>query len=1022
MEGCDVLVWGGSIKGCFAALAAAREGAQVVLLEQRSYLGSELTAYLRPWLAAKGVENISENVKRVLMNEDKWELADTASRKKNEIPFRCGSIKKQLLKLLDDNGVCVQFMTGVAGVTVEDSGLSGVVAGTKNGMVFIPAKAVIDAGDDRRVSRLSGNERMHYRRRVLVSRSIEFAGMADTLEFTLQMPEDFCLYDDKIYLHKSCEDKTMMIEFGIQGEMETGSHPERMKFDLLSRKTAVRIIEYLKSSNPMFADAILIRISSECCIESMDIEQKCTEDAGIIDKAKYENLFSFDSQSGRIAYRSFTDIEEMEHTAVQLGKMALQYALSRHAGFESEPDKMLAGTEAISISLGRKLTGLSTGIAMYDVKLQLGQFNRITQNYDVVVAGGGTAGANAAISAAEAGAAVCLVDYCAGPGGTQTWGGITGYYHGFRGPYTEYLDDKTRRVMERMGFSLQQRFMAEAKQQAYTELMMEQDVELVFNTMTAGVRMENNRICGIYAINSDGLGLIEAKVVVDATGDADVAAFAGASFHFGSEREGAVQTFSNMNLRGGGGDLGVIDNTDLYDLNRGIHIAHIKGDEYDFSPYLAVRESRHINGRYKISMADILLKREFEDTVAYARTDYDPHGISFSGLARMGYLPLQSGDIDVKIPYKCLLPVEVEGLLVTGKAVSATKDASVLLRMASDVQNLGYAAGAAAAMAARAGVMPHQIDIEELQRRLLEKGILTDEIKYEAGDETAEVEAAIEKLAKGAFDYLLKVLTCMSDRVVEKLADAYLVAEGAGKTLVAMALAWFGNTCGVDHLVSELEHLYTIENGAAYNDRHPGRNDGRPLCGFVGSPDLYWSINELIYVLGLARDKRALGILCRIAADTEAGGPPRVVIPSYTRGQVRIDFLRAPHYERILAICSSLERLADLQAVKALEVLAGREYLKGYINNEDIYAGGNFACAHLEVIIARTLARCGGIRGAMTLACYLEDTHFILSRHAYEELKAITGMDYGMNRLAWTRWLTSCGELKPKPFEGTDEM
>ncbi len=87
------------------------------------------------------------------------------------------------------------------------------------------------------------------------------------------------------------------------------------------------------------------------------------------------------------------------------------------------------------------------------------------------------------------------------------------------------------------------------------------------------------------------------------------------------------------------------------------------------------------------------------------------------------------GAFTVNIPYRCLLPKGLEGLLVTGLGISVHRDAVTLVRMQACIQNQGYAAGLAAATAAReASPLLRAIDVKGLQRKLVELGYLPEEV------------------------------------------------------------------------------------------------------------------------------------------------------------------------------------------------------------------------------------------------------------------------------------------------------
>ncbi len=76
------------------------------------------------------------------------------------------------------------------------------------------------------------------------------------------------------------------------------------------------------------------------------------------------------------------------------------------------------------------------------------------------------------------------------------------------------------------------------------------------------------------------------------------------------------------------------------------------------------------------------------------------------------------------IPYRCLIPVRVDGLLVAGKAISTTHVAHGSTRVPGTSMATGHAAGVAAALAAQNRVRPRDIDIAELREQLLRQGAI----------------------------------------------------------------------------------------------------------------------------------------------------------------------------------------------------------------------------------------------------------------------------------------------------------
>jgi hypothetical protein len=128
------------------------------------------------------------------------------------------------------------------------------------------------------------------------------------------------------------------------------------------------------------------------------------------------------------------------------------------------------------------------------------------------------------------------------------------------------------------------------------------------------------------------------------------------------------------------------------------------------APQLGVRESRKIVGEYTLTEEDILTSRKFGDTIGRC------------GAHMKGYQLYDVRGLNYDIPYRCLVPEKVEGLLAAGRCVSATHGAINTLRLIVPCMLTGEAAGTAAAMAVAGGIPPRKADVSELQRRLRKQG------------------------------------------------------------------------------------------------------------------------------------------------------------------------------------------------------------------------------------------------------------------------------------------------------------
>ncbi|MBV8066641.1 MAG: FAD-dependent oxidoreductase, partial [Candidatus Eremiobacteraeota bacterium] len=135
---------------------------------------------------------------------------------------------------------------------------------------------------------------------------------------------------------------------------------------------------------------------------------------------------------------------------------------------------------------------------------------------------------------------------------------------------------------------------------------------------------------------------------------------------------------------------------------------------------VGIRESRRIVGRYTLTRDDVLAGRKFDDAVARSAYPIDLHNPSGSGTTTHR---LRSGE-SYEIPFRCLVPVNRERLLVAGRCISTTHEALASTRLTPTVMTLGQAAGTAAALACANGVRAGDVDTRELRAQLIADGVL----------------------------------------------------------------------------------------------------------------------------------------------------------------------------------------------------------------------------------------------------------------------------------------------------------
>jgi hypothetical protein len=135
---------------------------------------------------------------------------------------------------------------------------------------------------------------------------------------------------------------------------------------------------------------------------------------------------------------------------------------------------------------------------------------------------------------------------------------------------------------------------------------------------------------------------------------------------------------------------------------------------------VGIRESRRIVGRYTLTRDDVLHARKFDDAVARSAYPIDLHNPRGSGTTTER---LPAGEY-YEIPYRALVPINREQLLIAGRCISTTHEALASTRLTPTVMTLGQAAGTAAALACAQGVRVGDVDGRELRRRLIADGVL----------------------------------------------------------------------------------------------------------------------------------------------------------------------------------------------------------------------------------------------------------------------------------------------------------
>lgn len=135
----------------------------------------------------------------------------------------------------------------------------------------------------------------------------------------------------------------------------------------------------------------------------------------------------------------------------------------------------------------------------------------------------------------------------------------------------------------------------------------------------------------------------------------------------------------------------------------------------EIAPQLGVRETRRIIGEYQLTEADVLQCASFVDTIGVNGWMLEEH---VAGDVKFVFQDIPGSRGFNHLPYRMMLPVEVDNLLVAGRCGSMTHMGQSAARVSGACFVMGQAAGSAAALAHQAGVLPRELDVATLQQRL----------------------------------------------------------------------------------------------------------------------------------------------------------------------------------------------------------------------------------------------------------------------------------------------------------------
>ncbi|HLY09028.1 MAG TPA: FAD-dependent oxidoreductase [Planctomycetota bacterium] len=426
---------------------------------------------------------------------------------------------------------------------------------------------------------------------------------------------------------------------------------------------------------------------------------------------------------------------------------------------------------------------------------------------DVLVVGSGSAGSTAAIAAARAGARTMILERYGFLGGTSTL--VLDTFYGFYTPGSRARkvvggipDDVVRGLktyaacFERpntYGAGTGVTYHPDYLKVVWEALARDAGVRVLLHAWVQDVELRGGRVTGVIAATKIGLRRIAAKVVVDASGDADVCYYSGVPFELAGEKDPAqtlTTTFRMVNVdlakrntvpkaafhelmaqaadsgqyrlpRKEGSDHAmpvagmtstimtrlastetrggrVVNATDPELLSRAEMEGRCQALEYarflrdrvpgyekaelaGFGVQIGIRETRRVEGDYRLTREDVLGAKRFDDQIGLCGAPIEDHHGGAD--TRWAYLP--DGQC-VGIPYRTLVPRTSDNLLVAGRCFSATHDAHASVRSMAQCMAMGQAAGSAAAIAVARNLSPREVPLPELQDRLRAAGAILE--------------------------------------------------------------------------------------------------------------------------------------------------------------------------------------------------------------------------------------------------------------------------------------------------------
>jgi ribulose 1,5-bisphosphate synthetase/thiazole synthase len=989
----DLLVIGAGLAGMVLAENRALAGDRVLLIERRTYPGFEIGSWYRPWVYWK------EQDAKLLRH---WlPLENINAAEGEEKAFSLDKCKVGFENTLLDAGVRLLYALQPVALREEADGFHFVV-GAKSGLYEIITQCIVDATGIGLSARLSSSyptiETICEGEAAAV-RCVEVHGLQIS-DLYIPIPERFGIQKNRVILHPSdFAPENRILELVFSQDWIPAPAGKNLPYrEGFLRIATLKVCEFLFSL-PRWEQVRFGAASAESMpLRDFDIS------SALLAGFKLEKALALGHKHLCAIYGSLTD-------------------------FTEEPTVL---SEDSNLSLH---CGLAQPLAPEDTRWILSAARREPER-DVFVCGAGVCGATCAYAASDSGepCSVVAADMNDIPGGTGTAGGIHYYWYGHRQGFTRDIDDEYEKMCQRLHqkqefyiWGVRDSWNPELKGTLLWERMIGQRIVLLTGSIACGVFRQGDTVTGVLLATPQGPRIIRARVTVDATGDADLAVLAGASAVEGNEKDNMIMwanmaQFKQAGLYRGGTFTSTVDVGDIEDYTRFILLNRRRGDPcHDHGSYIGTRESRHLQGEYQVNLRDIVSLRQYPDTILTCFSNFDTKGKSWADLVYFGFLPSQ---LEADIPYRSVLPPDLEGLLVGGKAFSCTHDASSGLRMQDDMQNLGGAIGIAAAMGAKSGV--RNIDMAQLQQQLMVKGIIMPghipnmEMRQESvSQEFAELiekltgEEMFQNIDMGVnmvcrnISPIVQICLAPSTVVLPFLRAAYDTAQKKRRLLLARLLLWHRDDLGTPLIIAEIENMLESEF-------LPRRQGSITFCQVYPDHGVMAEVSYLVCLLARSGNETVGVLLKKLALrirDAHRDYKDRHSCVFSHIESIAYVTCRRPH-ESLMPAINILLSLPEFHGIE--EPIEG--WIKGVntpMFNPDIVPE---RVAYLRILVAEAAARCGSKNGYTILQGFLLDNRHILARSAARILGELLKVD-SRNNDALATAVLPLGSYQPYQVE-----